>query len=128
MKEREYKENFSAIEITFDAPVHLTTEHMQRLDALLGDICSVYEVHHPDRVMWPAGTGYKMLTNPFMVDDDHPMQFDEGTYAVECFERERFEGERQARPFRIRNAGTTPEQTDRNVSLGEEENVDTSNR
>lgn len=85
----------SAIEITFAAPVNLSAEYQQRLVELIDEICNEYERDNPDRVMWPAGVGQKMLTNPFMVDDDHPMQFDETTFSVECFERELFEGERQ---------------------------------
>lgn len=87
------REDIVCIEVSFGAPIHLSNEHQQRLCDLLGEICEDYEKAHPDRVMWPAGVGYKMLTNPFMVDDDHLMQFDDSVFSVECFERERFEDE-----------------------------------
>ena len=86
-----------SIEASFGAPVELSDDHQRRLIELLGEICDAYEAAHPDRVMWPAGIGQKMLTNPFMVDEDHPMQFDESVFEVECFERERFDGERAKR-------------------------------
>lgn len=89
MAEVPYRENTVSIEVSFGAPVHLSGDHQRRLVDLLGEICDEYERNNPGRVMWPAGIGQKMLTNPFMVDDDHPMEFDESAFAVECFERER---------------------------------------
>lgn len=87
----EYREDTRAIEISFPVPVHLSEYHQRRLAELIGAICDLYEQHHPDRVMWPAGIGQKMLTNPFMVDDDHPMQFDESVFEIECCERENYD-------------------------------------
>ncbi len=84
-------ETTTAIEVTFAAPVHLSQSHQTRLFDLIGDICKAYEAEHPERTMWTACIGQKMLSNPFMVDDDHPMQFDESVFVVECFERENYD-------------------------------------
>ncbi len=96
--EAEQRETIGAIEVIFDAPVHLSSEHQSKLIDLLDEICAGYEANHTDRVMWAAGIGQKMLTNPFMVDDEHPMRFDESVFFVECCERERYEGERAMTP------------------------------
>lgn len=86
--------NVQAIEISFGAPIAFDGDRQRRLLDLLDEFCAAYEAEHPDRVMWTAGVGQKMLTNPFMVDDEHPMEFDDSVFSVECFERERFEGDR----------------------------------
>lgn len=93
--EEEYCENTTAIEVTFPVAVNLSDDQQRRLVEVIGGICKEYERNHPDRVMWAAGIGGRMLTNPFMVDDEHPMEFDMAVFSVECCERERFEGERQ---------------------------------
>lgn len=87
----EYREDTSAIEVSFAAPVHITADQQRRLVELIDEICKGYEAKHPDRVMWPFGIGQKMLTNPFMVDEDHPMQFDESVFEIECAERENYD-------------------------------------
>ena len=56
---------------------------------LVEEVCRKYEAEHPGRVMWTFGTGSKMLISPFMVDDDHPMVFDDSTFEVEVSEREK---------------------------------------
>ena len=93
MRADEYREDTRGIEISFAAPVHLSRDQTRRLVELIDEICREYEKHHPDRVMWPFGMGQKMLTNPFMVDDEHPMEFDEGVFEIECAERENYDYE-----------------------------------
>lgn len=87
----QYREDTSAIEISFAAPVHLGREHQRRLVDLIGEICDAYEAKHPDRVMWPFGIGQKMLCNPLMLSDDEPIPFDESVFSIECAERENYD-------------------------------------
>lgn len=89
--DKTYREDTSAIEITFAAPVNLSDDHCRRLVALISEICDAYEVMHPDRVMWPFGIGQKMLCNPMMLSDDEPIPFDESTFSIECAERENYD-------------------------------------
>jgi hypothetical protein len=84
-----------SVEIRFPVDVEFPEGFEQKLDALLGEVCDLYEKQHPDRVMWLLGTGCKMLTNPFMVDEDHPMEFDDSVYEVVMEERERYDSEKQ---------------------------------
>lgn len=60
----EKREDTVCIEVTFAAPVHISSEHQRRLVELIGEICDAYEQRHPDRVMWPFGIGSKMRPNP----------------------------------------------------------------
>lgn len=64
------------IEINFPFEVQLPENWEQRLAELLEEVCRKYEAEHPGEVMWVFGCGCKMLTNPFMTDENHPMQFD----------------------------------------------------
>ncbi len=86
-------ESTHAIEISFGAPVHVSAEQQRRLIAVLDDICRSYEGRHPDRVMWTAGWGDKIEGNIFCLEDDEPIPFNDRIFAIECAERERFEGE-----------------------------------
>lgn len=79
-----------AIEIGFGEPVELLQEDQVALVDIASKICERYERANPDRAMWPAGVGQKMLTNPFMVDDDHPMEYDESVFQIDCAERESY--------------------------------------
>lgn len=87
---KEIKEDTSAIEITFGAPVHITREQEKRLQDLISDICDDYEKRHPDRAMWVFGYGSKMLCSPFMLSDDEPIPFDDSVLSIECAERENY--------------------------------------
>ena len=77
------------IQIDFYVPVKPTPDQYQQIVKCAKDICDSYEAENPDRVMWPSGIGDLPLSNPFMVDEDHPMEFDETVFHVECFEREK---------------------------------------
>lgn len=79
------------IEIDFPVAVDFDNEFQRRLDELLSDFCRRYEAANPDRVMWPFGHGSKMLVHPMMLSDDEPIPFDEGVYAVQVAERERYD-------------------------------------
>lgn len=80
-----------SIEINFGQPVEMTREEEMALVELAGKICDRYTRDNPGRTMWPFGIGSKMLTNPFMVGDDEPLEFDESVFHIECHEREDFE-------------------------------------
>ena len=82
------------IEINFPFEVQFPDGWEQRLAELLDEVCRKYEAEHPDQVMWVFGAGCKMLTSPFMVDDDHPMQFDESVFEIAIIAREKFEDEK----------------------------------
>lgn len=79
------------IEIDFPEPVALRDDDRRTLDALLARICRRYEDQHPGRVMWPFGSGARMLANPLMLSDDEPIPFDDTIYHVEIAERADYE-------------------------------------
>jgi hypothetical protein len=80
-----------AIEIGFAEPVELTQKDQEALVEIAGKMCERYERANPERVMWPAGVGQKMLTNPFMASDDEPLAFDETVFQIDCAERESYD-------------------------------------
>lgn len=49
------------IEITFPVPVRLPKYFTSILLTLVDTVCKDYEHTHPDRVMWAAGHGNKMI-------------------------------------------------------------------
>ena len=77
------------IEINFPVGVELPDGFERELDALVDKACKHYERAHPDRVMWPAGHGSKILWR----EPEEP-DFDRSVYEVSVSERERYESER----------------------------------
>jgi hypothetical protein len=77
------------IEINFPVGVELPDGFERELDALVDKACKHYERAHPDRVMWPAGHGSKVL----WCEPDEP-DFDPSVYEISVAERERYESER----------------------------------
>ena len=51
----------SKIEVSFPVSVTIPDDWYQKLDRLVDEVCIAYEAAHPDRVMWPAGAGSKLL-------------------------------------------------------------------
>lgn len=93
------REETFALEITFGGVgVNISREAHQRIVDGVNMICAEYEARHPDRVMWTAGFGAKMLCHPLALSDDEPIPFDDSVEVIECCERERFQEERQT-PF-----------------------------
>lgn len=86
-----------SIEVTFPVPVELPDKWEQRLDQLVGEVCSLYEQQHPDRVMWPCGSGQKITYMPMTREDEmtRGLEFDDTTYAIDVHERERYGDERK---------------------------------
>lgn len=80
-----------AIEITFPEDVEITDDDQRDIVEVVSRITNRYEEANPHRTMWPFGIGQKMLSNPFMVGDDEPLEFDENVFAVECSERENYD-------------------------------------
>lgn len=80
----------SRIVITFPVPVDPTKEQWRQIEGAIDAICEDYKKTNPDRVMWLFGSGAMMTTNPFMVDEDHPMTFDDSTQHYEVAEREKY--------------------------------------
>lgn len=83
------KQLIQRIEVTFPCHVELPENFMRELGTLVDTVCQKYNAEHPDRSMWLAGMGCKMLTNPFMVDDEHPMEWDESTYVIDVEVRDK---------------------------------------
>ena len=80
------------IEISFPVSIEPPNGFFLALDGLVDMICKKYEAENPDRVMWAAGSGSKMLSNPYLAGDDAPLRFDESVYHLECAEREDYHG------------------------------------
>lgn len=79
--------NILQIQIQFPRRVKLSSKQQQRLASIISEVCK--ENTEPGMVFWPSEFGQKMLSNPFMVDDEHPMEFDEDTFFIGCCEREK---------------------------------------
>lgn len=82
-----------AIEIVFAEPVELTREDEKQLVDLADRICRRYQEAHPARVMWPFGIGFKPTYIPMTPEEEacRGMEFDEGTFQIECAEREDYD-------------------------------------
>lgn len=78
------------IEISFGAPVELSEAEETLLMGLLSSACDRYSDEHPDRTMWVAGWGAK----PLWREPQEP-DFDDTVLHGECYERERFDTERE---------------------------------
>lgn len=88
----------SRIEISFQVEVALPDGFDRALEALVYMVCDQYQREHPTEVMWPAGHGSKMLSNPYMLGDDEPMEFDDSVYAIDVYCREDYYGENRHNP------------------------------
>lgn len=82
-------EKVHGIEISFAVPVELSRDDQKELQDTVSKICKRYEKQNPGRVMWLFGYGDKPMSNPFMVDENHPMEFDSNILFIECVEREK---------------------------------------
>jgi hypothetical protein len=71
------------IEVSFPVPVDLPPGFERALDALIGMVTEAYEAQHPDRTMWPSGSGAK----PLWREPEEP-DFDHSTYFIHVAERE----------------------------------------
>lgn len=89
-----------AIEITFPVAVELPDGFDRVLDSMVDMVCKQYEREHPTEVMWPAGYGSKMLSNPLAMGDDEPLRFDDSVYAINVACREDYYGENRNNPDR----------------------------
>ena len=88
------------IEISFACPGNFPDGWERALDGLIGIVCEQYQRENPTMVMWPAGFGSKMLTNPMAMGDDEKMEFDDSCYSIECAAREDYYGENPYNPER----------------------------
>ena len=91
-----------SIEITFPAAVSFPDGFERALDALVNMVCEQYQREHPGEVMWPAGYGSKMLSNPLAMSDDEPLEFDDSVYSISVAAREDYYGENPHNPERDR--------------------------
>ena len=78
------------IEISFPVRIEFPEGFERKLhDLIQNEICRKYRDKHPDRTMWVAGYGCKMLTNPYMVSDGEKIEWDDDVYFMEISERAR---------------------------------------
>ena len=91
-----------SIEITFPTAVNFPGGFERALDALVNMVCEQYQREHPTEVMWPAGYGSKMLSNPLAMSDDEPLEFDDSVYSISVAAREDYYGENPHNPERDR--------------------------
>ena len=73
------------IEIVFPVPVDFPEGFEQELSQLVDTVCKKYESENPDRLMWPAGHGSKLLWR----EPEEP-DFDDSVYQIDVAEREKF--------------------------------------
>lgn len=78
----------TAIEINFPVAVKLTSSFKSELHILVESVCKQYEKDNPDRIMWQAEHGDKMLANPMMSSYGGLIEFDTITYCINAYERE----------------------------------------
>ena len=87
-----------SIEIHFNDGVELPDGFERALDGLLEMVCAKYQRDHPDRVMWPAGSGQR----PTRWEQGVPVDFDESGYFVDVYSREDLHGTNPHNPERER--------------------------
>lgn len=83
----------SRIEISFPIAVDLPDKFQRRLCELVGEICSTYEIEHPNRVMWVFGVGSKIICMPMTAQEEKAgkhTKYDDDTLSIEISERERY--------------------------------------
>lgn len=90
------------IEIQFPTTVELPDGFEQALDGLVDMACKKWERENPAMTMWVAAHGSKMLVHPGMVDEEHPMEFDDSVYVIEVSAREDYTGNNPHNPDRDR--------------------------
>lgn len=81
----------SRIEISFPLSVEVTDDDFRVLHAITEEICHRYERSHPGRIMWPFGSGSKIIYMPMTREEElagKHMEFDDSTYAIDVSERE----------------------------------------
>jgi hypothetical protein len=102
---------YQKIEISFPCAVDVPHDVIERMDALVGEICELYEAENPSRVMWPAGHGCKInwskadaafLGRPAEANakESGSPDYDDSVYEISASEREAYEGEREQRKNR----------------------------
>lgn len=84
---------FKRIEINFPVSVEITNDEMRAFDDLAGKICDRYRGQHPDRVMWPAGVGFKPTYIPMTAEEEkvRGIEFAEDVFSIDCAERENYD-------------------------------------
>lgn len=74
----------SQIQINFPEPIEFPKGFEGKLIELVSTVCKKYETEYPNRVMWPAGNGFKAIMN-----EPHEPTFDESIYCIDVAEREK---------------------------------------
>jgi len=80
------------IEIDFPLPVELPKGWEEKLSNLVSEVCDKYKQEHPDRVMWPAGHGYKPTYIPLTMEDEkhRGMEFDDSIFHISVSEHRNY--------------------------------------
>lgn len=99
------------LEISFPCTVDVPEEVIRKIDALVGEVCELYETQNPTRIMWPACHGCKINwsrtdaaflgrpADPNAKESGEP-DYDDSIYEISVSEREAYEGEREKRQAR----------------------------
>jgi len=82
------------VEISFPVAVDLPAGWERALDGLVDMVCGKYEEEHPDRVMWPAGHGSRVLWR----EPEEP-DFDDSVFEISVSEREAYPKELERRAW-----------------------------
>lgn len=83
------------IRITFPAPVDFPDGFENVLSTLISMVCEKYERDNPERVMWPAGQGFKPIVSMGDITG-----FQEHIYSIDCEEGEDLHGRNPFNPRR----------------------------
>jgi len=75
------------IEIYFPIPVEIKNEQLKAIHEAVSQICK--DNTPPGHVMWPAESGSKITVPIEMLSDEEPIPFDDDTYFIGCFCREK---------------------------------------
>lgn len=88
-----YSEDTVRIEVDFPVRVNINGTLFQELVGVITKICDEYEERHPDRVMWPAGMGSKILYMPMTAEEEKTqgMKFSDDVLQISCAERANYQ-------------------------------------
>lgn len=76
------------IRIDFPEGVEISNEAHEMICAAIDLICRDWETRNPGQIMWLFGHGALMTSNPFLVEGDHPVEFDTTVEHLEVSSRE----------------------------------------
>jgi hypothetical protein len=81
------RRKISKIEVSFPVPVIMPAKSHQKIADCIDNICKLYEIQNPTRVMWPFGFGSKPKYIWEAIDDGEQV-YDDSVFYIEVAERE----------------------------------------